>query len=76
MSWFSNYLFSEYSDESVVPDSYEGTAISTSYDKSIPSNTREEEVVYGIRCRENTMQLDLNILVEDSYAQHSYLDYG
>ncbi|MFS8001312.1 hypothetical protein Hanom_Chr13g01188871 [Helianthus anomalus] len=22
MSWFSNYLFGEYSDESVVPDSY------------------------------------------------------
>ncbi|MFS7936491.1 hypothetical protein Hanom_Chr05g00416211 [Helianthus anomalus] len=28
MSWFSNYLFGEYYDESVVPDCFEGTAIS------------------------------------------------
>ncbi|MFS8018198.1 hypothetical protein Hanom_Chr15g01389301 [Helianthus anomalus] len=70
MSWFSNYLFGEYSKESVVLDSYEG------YDILIPSNTREEdEVVSGIRHRENTLQLDLNVLVEDSYAQHGYSDY-
>ncbi|MFS8001313.1 hypothetical protein Hanom_Chr13g01188881 [Helianthus anomalus] len=35
-----------------------------------------EEVVYGIRYRDNTVQLDLNILVEDSYTQHDYSDYG
>ncbi|KAF5796098.1 hypothetical protein HanXRQr2_Chr08g0347441 [Helianthus annuus] len=75
MSWFSIYFVGEYSDESVVPDSYEGTAISASYDKLIPSNTREDEVVSGIRYRDNTVQLDLNIPVEDSYAQHGYSDY-
>ena len=76
MLWFSNYLFGEYSDESVVPDSYKGTAISSLYDIPIPSNTRKEEVVSGIRYRDNTVQLDLNVLVEDSYAQHGYSNYG
>ncbi|MFS8003704.1 hypothetical protein Hanom_Chr13g01216971 [Helianthus anomalus] len=76
MSWLSNYLFGNYSDESVIPDSYKGAVISTSYDKSIPSNTREEEVVSGILYRDNTVQLDVNIPMEDSYAQHGYLDYG
>ena len=76
MSWFSNYLFSEYSDEYVVPNIYEGTAISDSYKKPITSNMREEEVVSGIRYRDNTVQLELNIPVEDSYAQHGYSDYG
>ncbi|MFS7955728.1 hypothetical protein Hanom_Chr07g00646021 [Helianthus anomalus] len=42
MSWFSNYLFGEYSDESVVPDSYEGTAISDLCEKPISSNMMEE----------------------------------
>ncbi|KAJ0560651.1 hypothetical protein HanHA300_Chr06g0213751 [Helianthus annuus] len=37
---------------------------------------REEEVVSGIRYRDNTVQLDLNIPVEDSYAQHGYSNYG
>ena len=66
MSWFSNYLFGEYSDESVVPDSYEGAAISDSYEKNVQFNMREEEVVSGIR--DNTVQLDLNVPVEDSYG--------
>ncbi|KAF5780240.1 hypothetical protein HanXRQr2_Chr11g0469721 [Helianthus annuus] len=60
MSWFSNYLFGDYSDESVVPDSYEGTAISDSFEKPVSSNLRETEVVSGIRYRDNTVQLDLN----------------
>ncbi|KAJ0493959.1 hypothetical protein HanIR_Chr12g0591961 [Helianthus annuus] len=76
MSWFSNYLFGQYFEESVIPDSYEGTAISASYGIPITSNTREEEVVSGIRYRDNTVQLDLNVTVEDSYAQHGYSDYG
>ena len=66
LSWFSNYLFGEYSDESVVPYSYEGAAISNSYEKTVPFNMREEEVVSGIR--DNTVQLDLNFPVEDSYG--------
>ncbi|KAF5772266.1 hypothetical protein HanRHA438_Chr13g0585651 [Helianthus annuus] len=69
MSWFSNYLFGDYSDESVVPDSYEGTAISDSFEKPVSSNLRETEVVSGIRYRDNTVQLDLNTPVEDPYAQ-------
>ncbi|KAJ0693865.1 hypothetical protein HanPI659440_Chr15g0602231 [Helianthus annuus] len=60
MSWLSNYLFGQYSDESVVPDSYEGTAISDSYEKPVSSNLRETEVVSGIRYRDNTVKLDLN----------------
>ncbi|MFS7973911.1 hypothetical protein Hanom_Chr09g00862231 [Helianthus anomalus] len=75
MSWFSNYLFGEYSDKSVVLDSYEGGAISDSYEKLVPSNMRGE-VVSSIRYRDNTVQLNLNIPVEDSYAQHNYLNYG
>ncbi|KAJ0772071.1 hypothetical protein HanPI659440_Chr07g0276261 [Helianthus annuus] len=35
-----------------------------------------EEVISGIRYRDNTMQLNLNIPVEDSYTQHDYLNYG
>ncbi|MFS7903330.1 hypothetical protein Hanom_Chr01g00022811 [Helianthus anomalus] len=62
--------------ESFVPNSYEGTAISASYDIPIPSNTREKEVVSGIRYHDNTAQLDLNVPVEDSYAQPGYSDYG
>ncbi|KAJ0935253.1 hypothetical protein HanRHA438_Chr03g0116941 [Helianthus annuus] len=76
MSWFSNYLFGEYSEESVVPDSYEGAAISASYDIPIPSNTREGEVVSGIRYRDNIVELDLNVPVEDFDAQYGYSDYG
>ncbi|MFS7935797.1 hypothetical protein Hanom_Chr05g00407781 [Helianthus anomalus] len=75
-SWFSNYLFDEYSDKSIVPDSYEGTTISDSYEKPFPSNMREEEVVSAIRYCDNTMQLDLNIPVDDAYAQHNYSNYG
>ncbi|MFS7961158.1 hypothetical protein Hanom_Chr08g00711511 [Helianthus anomalus] len=62
MSWFSNYHFGEYS--------HEGTAIYDSYDKPITFNMREEEVVSGIHYRDNTVQLELNIHVEDSYAKH------
>ncbi|KAJ0571108.1 hypothetical protein HanHA300_Chr05g0185811 [Helianthus annuus] len=76
MSWFSNNLFGEYSDQFVVPDSHERTAIFDSYEKPVSSNMREEEIVSGIRYRDNTMQLDLNIPVEDSYAQHGYSNYG
>ncbi|MFS7966019.1 hypothetical protein Hanom_Chr09g00768961 [Helianthus anomalus] len=61
MSWFSNYIFGEYSEEFV--------------DIPIPSNTREEEIVFGIRYRDKTVQLDLIVPVEDSYAQHGYSDY-
>ncbi|KAJ0489592.1 putative transcription factor FAR family [Helianthus annuus] len=76
MSWFSNYLFGDYSDESVVPDSYEGTAISDSFEKPVSSNLRETEVVSGIRYRDNTVQLDLNTPVEDPYAQQGYSNFG
>ncbi|KAM0070927.1 hypothetical protein Hdeb2414_s0001g00018961 [Helianthus debilis subsp. tardiflorus] len=69
MSWLSNYLFGQYSDESVVPDSYEETAISDSFEKPVSSNLRETEVVSGIRYRDNTVQLDLNTPVEDPYTQ-------
>ncbi|MFS7962170.1 hypothetical protein Hanom_Chr08g00723511 [Helianthus anomalus] len=73
MSWFNNYLFGDYSEESVVPYSYEGAAISASYDSSIPSNAREEEVISGIRYRGNAVQLDLNVpSVEDSNAQYDF----
>ncbi|KAF5780329.1 hypothetical protein HanXRQr2_Chr11g0470651 [Helianthus annuus] len=72
MSWLSNYLFGQYSDESVVPDSYEGTTISDSYEKPVSSNLRETEVVSGIRYRDNTVKLDLNTPVEDPYAQQAY----
>ncbi|MFS7909303.1 hypothetical protein Hanom_Chr01g00093021 [Helianthus anomalus] len=76
MSWFSNYILSDYSEDSVVPDSYfyEGTAISPSYDILIPSNMMEEEVVSGIHYRDSTVQLDLN--VERLDAHHDYSDYG
>ncbi|MFS7964120.1 hypothetical protein Hanom_Chr08g00746441 [Helianthus anomalus] len=53
MSWFNNYLFGEYCEESVVSDSYEGAAISASYDIPIPSNARREEVVSRICLRDN-----------------------
>ncbi|KAF5774748.1 hypothetical protein HanXRQr2_Chr13g0604201 [Helianthus annuus] len=76
MSWFSNYLFGQYSDESVVPDSYEGTAISDSFEKPVSSNLRETEVVSGIRYRDNTVPLDLNTPVEDPYAQQGYSNFG
>ncbi|KAJ0889804.1 hypothetical protein HanRHA438_Chr09g0416791 [Helianthus annuus] len=76
MSWFSNYLFGDYSDESVVPDSYEGTAISDSFEKPVSSNLRETEVVSGIRYRDNTVQLDLNTPVEDPYAKQGYSNFG
>ncbi|KAM0025755.1 hypothetical protein Hdeb2414_s0021g00578311 [Helianthus debilis subsp. tardiflorus] len=76
MSWFNNYLFGEYSNESVVPDSYDGTAISGSYEKPVPSNMKEEEFVSGIRDRDSMVQLDLNIPMEDSHAQHGYSNYG
>uniref|UniRef100_A0A251T8Y1 Uncharacterized protein n=1 Tax=Helianthus annuus TaxID=4232 RepID=A0A251T8Y1_HELAN len=76
MSWLSNYLFGQYSDESVVPDSYEGTTISDSYEKPVSSNLRETEVVSGIRYRDNTVKLDLNTPVEDPYAQQGYSNFG
>ncbi|KAM0018798.1 putative MULE transposase domain, FHY3/FAR1 family [Helianthus debilis subsp. tardiflorus] len=76
MSWLSNYLFGQYSNESVVPDSYEGTAISDSYEKPVSSNLREAEVVSGIRYRDNTVKLDLNTPVEDPYAQQGYSNFG
>ncbi|MFS8031361.1 hypothetical protein Hanom_Chr17g01545031 [Helianthus anomalus] len=76
MSWLSIYIFGEYSEESVVPDSYEGAAIFASYDIPIPSNTREEEVVSGFRYRDNTVELDLNVPVEDFDTQHGYSNYG
>ncbi|KAM0055198.1 hypothetical protein Hdeb2414_s0006g00203291 [Helianthus debilis subsp. tardiflorus] len=76
MSWLSNYLFGQYSDESVVPDSYEGTPISDSYEKPVSSNLRETEVVSGIRYRDNTVKLDLNTPVEDPYAQQGYSNFG
>ncbi|KAL9996387.1 putative methylmalonate-semialdehyde dehydrogenase [Helianthus debilis subsp. tardiflorus] len=75
MSWLSNYLFGQYFDESVVPDSYEGTAISD-YEKPVSSNLREAEVVSGIRYHDNTVKLDLNTPVEDSYAQQGYSNFG
>ncbi|MFS7993768.1 hypothetical protein Hanom_Chr12g01097961 [Helianthus anomalus] len=61
MSWFNNYHFGKYSDESVIPDSYEGTVISDSYFNLVLSTTREEEVISGICYRDNTVQLELNI---------------
>ncbi|MFS7966505.1 hypothetical protein Hanom_Chr09g00774531 [Helianthus anomalus] len=67
MSWFNNYLSREYSNESFVLDSYDGTTIPYSYEKPVPSNMQEEEVVSGIHYRDNSVQQDLNILVEDSY---------
>jgi hypothetical protein len=70
MSWISNYLFGEYSDESFVPDSYE-TVVSNSYEKPA-----DEEVVSGIRYRDNTVPLDLNTPAEDSYEQPVYSNYG
>ncbi|KAJ0442027.1 hypothetical protein HanRHA438_Chr16g0752091 [Helianthus annuus] len=76
MSWLSNYLFGQYSDESVVPDSYEGTAISDSFEKPVSSNLRETEVVFGIHYRDNTVQLDLDTPVEDPYAQQGYSNFG
>ncbi|MFS7958414.1 hypothetical protein Hanom_Chr07g00678271 [Helianthus anomalus] len=37
---------------------------------------RDEEVISGIHYHDNSVQLNLNILVEDSYAQHGYSNYG